>query len=296
MTQDLPTYVPLGPALAGAMAETERLHAALVEATRRARALSGSLSWRVVRGTPHLVHEGPAGPGDRRTVVRVVGARSPATEAGKARFEAEGPAAAAAVREAIETLDMRAAANASARLGTVPAAAGEALRAVHASAAGGRVRAAGAAALYGYAALARARMSSRGPVDPLAPLAERLALVADGLDAPALCAAMRASGTHGYAARSPTLATGPDGYAIEVLPGSGDAAMLLGGIPVTAVAIDVAGRPVPVACPPIAAYVAERLRRGRDSDDVDGAIAIAQARAATACPDPVPGAPPARSG
>jgi hypothetical protein len=87
---------------------------------------------------------------------------------------------------------------------------------------------------------------------------------------------MRARGEPGFVPRAANLALGPDGYVLEVAPGEP-------GNAVEACAVDVEGMPVPMRCPPLAAYVAERLAHGQSGTDDDAAMALAQGRAAVGC-------------
>ena len=273
----LPVSRPLSPAQARALAETARLDAARDAARARLDAVAGRLSWRPVRGVEQLVLDGPGGSGDRRSRIRVIGPRGPATEAFLARFAAERAAATGALREVEESLAMQAAANRSVRLGAIPDPAARALRAL--ARGPGEIVALGAAALAGYlAAAGRALVPAHGP-DPLAPLRERLAVA--GGDAGELCRAMRARGEAGFVARAATLAVASDGYVLEVYP----AGSRPPGPATRVVAVDTSGMPVPLRLPPIRAYAAERLARAQDGDDAEAIFALAQGRAAIGCLD-----------
>lgn len=260
-----------------------------MQAVRAAACFEGVMLWRPAQGGEHLVRIGPGPTGDGRRRETHLGRRSPETEAMRERFETGKAGAQRHLEVSRALLAIQAAANREAGLCRVPSGTAAVLRAIWEHGwLGGGVRVVGPSALYGYEAGACARLRGDG-VDPLGAAPSRLALLLARGSRPGLVEIVRRGDPTFRPGRAPGTLVNATGHVVEVVEaGAGPAfASLAAGEEVRAVAVDEEGLPVPFACPPMRAYIAERLRAGEHAgEDDEATLALAQGRAAVSCLPP----------
>jgi len=269
------------------LVNSEQLFENYREALSRSKSYAYGMRWKRIRGVDYLFRER-----DRRGNGKLLGRRSPETEAQLAHFTAAKTGAAERLDAVKAQLDEQARLNKALRLGRVPRVVGRILRALDAAGLNSAFTVLGTQALYAYEAVAGVQLLlellASGDVDLLYDTRHKLTLVSDRLEGGGLLGLLKKADRSFECVRKdefraanagqfmvdPIMAPRPLHQAAPVTFTEGDLVAVevpglqwLVNVPALhAVAVDEQGWPVPFRVPDPRAFALHKLWLSRQTD------------------------------